>query len=101
MIKDKRKRKKDAKMIALNVNQEVDEMMQNGVTVNPLLRKMYDKKKTAPISFTKPTRNSAAESKFSDINFVPGANNAYTAGRTIDQFDRDYNGRNGSGCAGY
>lgn len=95
MIKDKQKRTKDARMIALKVDQEVDEMMQNGVTINPLLRKMYDKEETAtnsPISLTKPTRSSAPESKFSDLKFVPGANNAHTAGRTIDPFDRDYNG---------
>ena len=68
-------------------------MMQNGVAVNPLLRQIYGKKtKTAPLSVSKATRKSAPESKFSDINFVPGANNAHTAGRTIDPFDRDYNG---------
>ena len=95
MIKDKQNRAKNARMIALKVDQEVDEMMQNGVTINPLFRKMYGKEETAPnspISLTKPTRNNAPESKFSDLKFVPGANNAHTAGRTIDPFDRDYNG---------
>jgi hypothetical protein len=36
------------------------------------------------------TRKSNPPKRFEDEKFVPGSNNAYTAGRVIDAYDKDY-----------
>ena len=94
MLVDSHKTKDRLTAMHQRVDEEVAQKMDNGVRVNPLLQQIYGKKtETTPLSVTKAIRKSVPEPKFSDVKFVPGANNAYTAGRTIDQFDREYNGR--------
>ena len=98
LLTAKRKRQELAEKIALKCDEQAAAMMDNGIKINPTLKKMYGA--TAPLSLSKPVRVTAPEAKFSDTSFVPGANNTYTAGRKIDQFDRYYDGRNGDGCGG-
>ena len=85
LLTAKRKRQDLAEKIALKCDEQAAAMMDNGIKINPTLKKMYGA--TAPLSRSKPVRVTAPEAKFSDMSFVPGANNAYTAGREIDQFD--------------
>lgn len=100
LLTGKRKRRELAEKIALKCDAQADAMMDNGIRINPILKKMYDGSAQSPLSLSKAVRVTASEAKFSDTSFVPGANNAHTAGRKIDQFDRYYDGRNGDGCGG-
>ena len=58
LLEGAKKRKARKESIALECDEKVDAMMDNGVRVNPLLREMYGEKKGAAASRPLPPRRS-------------------------------------------